>query len=118
MNTHPATSRPATSSDADPDTAVYGARVIAVVALLLGIVEVGFGVLVAVDTAHTTGDAAMFSVFGYVLAGMVGVPGALAIVLDASSLAIRRNVTAAYVTASAGALAALLPVLMFLVQHR
>lgn len=101
-----------------PAASVYGARVIAVVALLIGIVQVGVSVLIAVDTSHTTGDAAMFSFFGYVLAGMIGVPGAIAVVLAGGSLVIQRNVTAAYVTASAAALAVLLPILLFLVQYR
>lgn len=90
------------------------ARTLAVLVLVLGLGEAGFGVVAWVESARTTGDAAMFAGLGYILALVVGLPGVFAVVLGACGLAVGRNLTAAYVAAAAGTVVVAGPIVLLL----
>ncbi|GAA3658488.1 hypothetical protein GCM10022237_18160 [Nocardioides ginsengisoli] len=87
------------------------ARVLGLVAGLLGLVESGLGVVAWVDTAHYTGESSTASI-GFLFALVIGLPGALALVLGVLGWLLARRV-AGPMLSILGLMFALSPLLLF-----
>ena len=108
MPTPPASAPAAAPASVSTRTA---ARVVGVVAALLGLAEAGLGVAVWVATDGYTGESSTASL-GYVVALLIGVPGALGLLLGVLGWILAHRALA-LVASLLGLMAGLSPLLLW-----